>query len=212
MLATQARTNEMRRGYLGGRSPPDHPSAYLAAMYPKMRALAGTVADGVAMGSLHSPAYVREVVRPAVTQALQRSDRDPAKFQFVASALASVGPDADVARERARRGLCRLFTPLPHPYYEYVLREQGWSEMVDRISAAMQAENMAQAVDCIDDEAVDSLLVAGDVGGCRAAIGRYGGALDEIVLTDATSVGASIDPTTSGAAAGLEELLTLAPG
>jgi hypothetical protein len=94
-----------------------------------------------------------------------------------------------------------------------VLREQGWSVMVDRISAAMQAENMARAVDCVDDEAVDSLLVAGDVGGCRSAIGRFAGALDEIVLTDATSVGASIDPTTSsGAAAGLEELLTLAPG
>jgi alkanesulfonate monooxygenase SsuD/methylene tetrahydromethanopterin reductase-like flavin-dependent oxidoreductase (luciferase family) len=184
---------------------------YLAAMYPKMRALAGTVADGIAMGSLHSPAYVRDVVRPTVTEALERSDRDPSEFRFIASALTSVAPDREVARERARRGLCRLFTPLPHPYYEHVLREQGWSSMVDRISAAMQAEDIPRAVASVEDDAVDALLVAGDVDGCRAAIARYAGVLDEIVLTDATSVGASIDPTTSGAAAGLEQLLSLAP-
>lgn len=184
---------------------------YLAAMYPRMRALAGTVADGIAMGSLHSPAYVREVVRPAVAEALGRVDRDPSQFRFVASALTSVGPDCEAAREQARRGLCRLFRPLPHPYYEHVLREQGWSSMVDRISAAMLADDIARAVDCVGDDAVDSLLVAGDKDGCRASIAAYAGVLDEIVLTDATSVGASIDPTTSGAAAGLKQLLSLAP-
>jgi alkanesulfonate monooxygenase SsuD/methylene tetrahydromethanopterin reductase-like flavin-dependent oxidoreductase (luciferase family) len=184
---------------------------YLAAMYPRMRALAGTVADGIAMGSLHSAAYVRDVVRPVVTEALGRTDRDPSKFRFVASALTSVGPDGEMARDRARRGLCRLFTPLPHPYYEHVLREQGWSSMVDRISAAMESEDMQRAVDCVDDDAVDSLLVAGDEDACRGAIQRYAGVLNEIVLTDATAVGASIDPSTSGAVAGMEELLTLAP-
>ena len=188
-----------------------HIPVYLAAMYPKMRALAGTVADGIAMGSLHSAAYVEQVVRPAVSEALERSGREPTEFQFVASALTSVGPDSELARDLARRGLCRLFTPLPHPYYEHVLREQGWSSMVDRISAAMQSDDIDAAVACVDDDAVDSLLIAGDVERCRAAIARYSGVLDEVVLTDATSVGASIDPRTSGAAAGLEQLLTLAP-
>ena len=184
---------------------------YLAAMYPRMRALAGEVADGIAMGSLHSAAYVRDVVRPTVLEALERSDRDPSQFKFVASALTSVGFDKEATRERARQGLCRLFTPLPHPYYEHVLREQGWSSMVDGISAAMKSEDMQRATAYVDEDAVDSLLLAGDAVTCRAAIGQYAGVLDEIVLTDATSVGASIDPTTSGAADGLEELLALAP-
>jgi alkanesulfonate monooxygenase SsuD/methylene tetrahydromethanopterin reductase-like flavin-dependent oxidoreductase (luciferase family) len=189
----------------------DRIPVYLAAMYPKMRALAGTVADGIALGSLHSPDYIRDVVRPAVTGALESAGRDPADFRFVASALTSVDDSSEVARRRARQGLCRLFTPLPHPYYEYILREQGWSTLVDAVSAAMQDQGMERAVELVSDDAVDALLIAGDVKGCNAAIDRYVGVIDEIILTDATSVGASIDPATSGARAGLEALLDLAP-
>lgn len=183
----------------------------LAAMYPGMRRLAGSVADGVALGSLHSAEYVRDVVRPAVTEALEDSGRNGTGFKFVASALTAVGDRTDVARDLARRGLCRLFTPLPHPYYEYVLREQGWSSMVDRISRAMASDDLDAAVRAVPDDAVDSLLIAGDRGDCDAAINRYAGVLDEVLLTDATSVGASIKPGTSSAREGLEALLALSP-
>ena len=183
----------------------------MAAMYPAMRRLAGSVADGLALGSLHSAAYIRDVVRPAVTDAVAESGRDISEFRFVASALTAVGEDPEVARVSARRGLCRLFTPLPHPYYEFVLREQGWSAMVDRISTAMASEDLPAAVRAVPDVAVDSLLIAGDPKGCDEAIARYSGVLDEVVLTDASSVGASIKPGSGGAMAGLAALSALAP-
>lgn len=183
----------------------------LAAMYPKMRRLAGQVADGLALGSLHSAEYVRDVVRPAVEEAAAEAGRDPGEFRFVASVLAAVDEDAEVARQRARRGLCQLFTPLPHPYYEAILREQGWSKMVDDIADAMREGSLDLAVRKVPDEAVDSLLVAGDRAGCDAALGAYTGVLDEVVLADATSVGASIDHRNSDGGAGLRSLLSLAP-
>jgi alkanesulfonate monooxygenase SsuD/methylene tetrahydromethanopterin reductase-like flavin-dependent oxidoreductase (luciferase family) len=183
----------------------------MAAMYPGMRRLAGSVADGVALGSLHSAEYVRDVVRPDVLRALAEGGREATGFKFVASALTAVGDDADAARTMARRGLCRLFTPLPHPYYEYVLREQGWSSMVDQISRAMAAEDLDAAIKAVPDAAVDSLLIAGGREDCDAGIDRYAGVLDEVILTDATSVGASIKPGTPGAREGLEALLALSP-
>jgi len=189
----------------------DRVRVLMAAMYPAMRRLAGSVADGIALGSLHSADYVREVVRPAVTEALVEGGRDVREFSFVASALTAVGKDSEVARDSARRGLCRLFTPLPHPYCEFVLREQGWSAMVDRISRAMSSEELDAAVKAVPDDAIDSPLIAGDVAECDAAIARNEGVLDEVVLTDATSVGASIKPGTPGAREGLEALLAPAP-
>lgn len=183
----------------------------LAAMYPNMRRVAGSVADGIALGSLHSAEYVREVIRPAVLEALGEQGCEDRDFRFVASAMAAVDEDSEKARDDARRGLCRLFTPLPHPYYEYVLREQGWAAMVERIARAMASEDIDAAVRAVPDEAVESLLVAGDTAACDAAISRYAGVLDEVVLTDATAVGASIKPGTRGALEGMERLLALAP-
>lgn len=184
----------------------------LAAMYPRMRQLAGEVADGIALGSLHSAAYVAQVVRPAVLDAVTRAGRDAGEFQVVASQLTSIDGNRDLARSRARQGLCRLFTPLPHPYYEYVLREQGWSPMVDAISARMTEGRLEAAMEEVSDEAVDDLLIAGDAATCEQALARYQGVLSEVVLTDATSVGASIDPTSDGSSHdGLRALLALAP-
>lgn len=184
----------------------------LAAMYPRMRQLAGEVADGIALGSLHSAAYVAQVVRPAVLDAVARAGRNADEFQVVASQLASVDEDREAARSRARRGLCRLFTPLPHPYYEYVLREQGWSQMVDAISVHMTEGRLEAAMEEVSDDAVDDLLIAGDPDTCEQALARYQGVLTEVVLTDATSVGASIDPATQGSSRdGLRALLSLAP-
>jgi alkanesulfonate monooxygenase SsuD/methylene tetrahydromethanopterin reductase-like flavin-dependent oxidoreductase (luciferase family) len=184
---------------------------YLAAMYPKMRQLAAQSADGIAMGSLHSAEYVRDVIRPTLVRSLEHLGRDASTFRFLSSALVAVHEDPQAARTLARRGLCRLFTPLPHPYYEYILREQGWSAMVDDIAAEMRDGSLESALDKVPDEAVDSLLIAGSPGDCERAIARYDGVLDEIVLADATSVGASIDPGTSGTYDGLRTLLSLAP-
>lgn len=165
---------------------------YLAAMYPRMRRVAALEADGLALGSLHSAEYVKTVIEPAVDEALAERGRARSSFDIVLTVLTSVGTDAEQARRTARRALCRLFTPLPHPYYESILREHGWSEMVDGISAAMGAGDEAAAVDLVGDEVVDEVLVAGDLAQCEAALARYEGIVDEIVLVDATSIDSTL--------------------
>ena len=183
----------------------------LAAMFPKMRRVAAAEADGIALGSLHSAEYVAEVVRPAVEDELVKRNRDPSKFRIVASTLASVGRNTEAARLDARKALCRLFTPLPHPYYEFVLREQGLSLMVDAISREMELGREDAAVEAIGDDVVDRVMIAGDVEDCNALLSRYDEVLDEIVLADASSVGASLRPGSGSSAKSLRALLALAP-
>lgn len=174
---------------------------YLAAMYPKMRSLAAEVADGIALGSLHSAEYLAQVVRPAIHDELERHGRDPAAFRLVASALTSVREDADVARLTARRALCRLFTPLPHPYYESILQEHGFASTVKAIASAMVDDDENRAIACIDDDVVDTVLIAGDANGCTAALNKYESVLDEIVLCDAETVSSTLRPLKTGESA-----------
>lgn len=186
---------------------------YLAAMYPRMRSLATKVADGVALGSLHSAEYLAQVVRPAIHDELARHGRDPTAFRLVAAALTSVREDADAARLSARRALCRLFTPLPHPYYESILQEQGFASTVQAIGSAMAEDDETRAIACIDDEMVDAVLMAGNAEGCTAALNKYKSALDEIVLCDAETVSATLRPLKRGESAhSIRESFVLACG
>ena len=50
---------------------------WLAAISPKMVRVAASVADGIAMGVLLSPEYVRDAIRPVAAAAAAAADRDP---------------------------------------------------------------------------------------------------------------------------------------
>ena len=80
---------------------------HLAAIFPKMIDVAATVADGVALGVLASPEYVREIIRPRIRRAAEAAGRDPGTIEhrWVRSSRLTT-----IARERATQssGDCEL--------------------------------------------------------------------------------------------------------
>src|SRR5581483_10236319 len=106
---------------------------YLAATFPGMRKVAGAVADGVALGALHSVDYVENVVKPAVAAAAEAAGRDPATIVYAMPAFTSFGDDRAAARDAARRAICNLYAPKPHPHYDFLLREQGFATVADAV-------------------------------------------------------------------------------
>ena len=154
---------------------------YLSAIFPRMVKVAGRVADGLAMGGVLSAAYAREVIQPAARAAAADADRDPQALGFLAAALVAVCEDREQARHAARVAICRLFSPLPHPYYEYMLREQGFSAAADAACKHVPEGNLQKAVDAIPDEAVDRLTIAGTPDECRKRLADYHGIVDEVI-------------------------------
>lgn len=171
---------------------------YLSATYPKMVEVAGGVADGLAIGAVTSPEYIRDVVKPRAHAAAAAAGRDPQSLGFLAGALVSVSDDREQARQAAREAICRLFAPLPHPYYDFLLREQGFSNAADAAARHMPEGRLQQAAEAITDDVLDSVAIAGTPAECRAQAARYDGILDELLCANvAAATAPGFDPVVS---------------
>ncbi|MBM4382561.1 MAG: LLM class flavin-dependent oxidoreductase [Deltaproteobacteria bacterium] len=157
---------------------------YLAAIFPRMIEVAGRCADGLACGALLSAEYHREVIRPAAEKAAATANRDPRALGIVTGILTAVDADRERARRAAREAIVGLFAPLPHPYYEFALREQGFSAVADAALRWANGGSREAAVDAIPDACLDRLALAGTPAECAKRIADYAGVVDELVLTN----------------------------
>jgi 5,10-methylenetetrahydromethanopterin reductase len=158
---------------------------YLAAVFPRMMRIAAQHADGIAAGATLSPDYIREVLKPQAAHAAAAIERDPDGIAWTAVAITAVDADRERARRAAREALCHLYAPLPHPYYEYTMREQGFGTTADALLKLMPAGELEAAVRVIPDECIDRLTIAGTLADCRARLAEYADVLDEVILLNA---------------------------
>ncbi len=98
--------------------------------------------------------------------------------------LSQSSDEREQARQAAREAICRLFSPLPHPYYDFLLREQGFSAAADAAQKLVPAGKLKQAADTIPDEAIDRLTIAGTPAECRKRIAQYEGIVEEVICVN----------------------------
>ncbi len=156
----------------------------LAALYPKMMAIAAEVADGIALGALLSPAYVREVVLPRFRTAAETAGRDPARLRAYVAPMVSVGADLDAARDAVRSAICHLYAPLPHPYYDFVLREQGFSRAADAAARHVPEGRIEKAMEAFTDDVIDTVAISGPLERARGQLEAYDGLVDQVLFVN----------------------------
>ena len=156
---------------------------YLAATFHRMIRVAGSVADGVAFGALHSVDYLEDVVKPIAVEGAVEAGRDPAELRFAAAMFLAANEDGDAARDAARTALCNMYAPKPHPHYDFLLRQQGYEAVADAIAGEVAAGRPAAgAAHQVPDELLDRLAVTGTREECLQRITDYRGVIDELVL------------------------------
>lgn len=160
---------------------------HLAAIFPKMIQVAASAADGVALGVLVSAPYIREVVRPAIRKAAAAAGRDPAAIALPMGAVVAVDDDRQRARDLVRRTIAGFFHPLPHPYYDFLLREQGFSKVADACARNVPEGRVEAAIETMDDALVDRLAFAGDAVTCARRLGEYDGLVDEAIVLNVSA-------------------------
>ena len=161
-------------------TPP--PPVYMAASGPNMVRLAGEVSDGVGIGIMSSVEFVRDIVRPNAQQGAEQAGRDPDALVFPTAATISINKDVDAAREASKRAICKLYHPIPHPYYDSQLRQLGFAEFADQATQLVPAGRLAEAINLVPDAVVDSMTITGNVEQCAARIKAYEGIVDELIL------------------------------
>jgi alkanesulfonate monooxygenase SsuD/methylene tetrahydromethanopterin reductase-like flavin-dependent oxidoreductase (luciferase family) len=158
---------------------------YAAAVAPAMRRVVGRVAGGAALGTLCSPEYLAGAVRPDILRAAEEAGRDPADIGFLMAFFVSVDEDREAARNAVRRAVAGLYAPLPHPYYDFLLREQGFGHVADAAMEHVPEGRIEHAIEAMGDDFVDAVTAAGDPDDCGRSLQRYEGLTDEIIFVNA---------------------------
>ena len=117
--------------------------------------LAGEVADGVGIGIMSSVEFVRDIVRPNARQGAEQAGRDPDALVFPTAATISINQDAHAARQASKRAICKLYHPIPHPYYDSQLRQLGFAEFADQATQLVPAGRLAEAIDLVPEAVVE---------------------------------------------------------
>jgi alkanesulfonate monooxygenase SsuD/methylene tetrahydromethanopterin reductase-like flavin-dependent oxidoreductase (luciferase family) len=97
------------------------------------------------------------------------------------AALTSIDEDDAAARAQARRAIVGLFHPIPHPYYDHLLREQGYAHVADAATELAPQKRWQDAMATIDDELLDRLTFTGTPAHVAARFAEYDGLADEII-------------------------------
>jgi probable F420-dependent oxidoreductase len=160
--------------------PCDHPHipVYLAGVNERMCRAAGEVADGFHLHPMHSPAYLREVVHPALVEGARRRDRDPASITVHAPVFTVMGDD-EVERAREEHSLRQQVAFYAStPSYRSFLAFHGHEEVGRQLSAAMRAGELERMPALVPDTLLAEVAVSGTFTEIGAALHRrYAGGL-----------------------------------
>lgn len=155
---------------------------YLSASGPRMVRLAGEVSDGVGIGIMSSVDFVRDIVRPNARAGAEAAGRDPDALKFPMAATVSINADVELARDASRAAICKLYHPIPHPYYDSQLRQLGYGDFADQATQLMPAGKLREAMALVPDAVIDSMTITGTVADCVARVKEYEGVADEVIL------------------------------
>jgi probable F420-dependent oxidoreductase len=177
------RLTRMQPYFNPGPSDAVTPPIWLGAVNAGMCELAGEVAHGVVTHTTNSdPAYLRDVVRPALRRGAADAGRTVEPLIVASTAIATGGSDAAVARERERqrRMLAFLYST---PAYATALERRGWTDLPEQLRALVRTELWDELPSVLGDAVLDELVVCGRYDELPAILtARFADVADGLVL------------------------------
>ncbi len=154
-------------------SSPDQPPPliHLGVLGPQMSAVAGRVADGLLGGVMGTPAWLRDIVWPAVRRGRQAANRGGVPFEMTGTLVCAISGDRRQARHDTARFLAWYATkPSSWPAFEW----HGFGDAVHRLGGM----SVDEAAPLIPDELIDCFAAAGHPDEVRRAVSRFDGLAD----------------------------------
>jgi 5,10-methylenetetrahydromethanopterin reductase len=131
---------------------------YVGAVNGRMLRASGAWADGVQLGAIVSPGYVRWSWEQ-IAQGARAAGRDPSEIDLVSNVLVSVDPDPRVARNAVREVLAYYI----HRVEPVVLSTSGADPLeIERVRQAVLEDGLAAGVGLVTDGLIDAFAAAGD--------------------------------------------------
>jgi probable F420-dependent oxidoreductase len=142
---------------------------YVSAVFPKMIALCGEIADGVMLtrSTLATGATVRELL----AEGAKGAGRDPARVAVTTRLPTAVGPRRREALDARRPGLA--FYAGFFPRYNRMMAEHGFAGEAASIAQAWARGDRGAAERAVSDALIDATSIAGTPEQCRERIEAY---------------------------------------
>ena len=151
---------------------------YLAAVNVRMAEAAGRVADGVCGHPMTSPAYVAEVLRPALERGAEAAGRDPAEVSVTTNLITQVDHDGERARRDAALQVAFYATTRT---YAPVLAMHGFERLQEPLRRAFaRGDTAAMAEIALPMAGV--LAAAGTPDEVRKQVAAFDGVADRLIL------------------------------
>jgi probable F420-dependent oxidoreductase len=132
----------------------------LAGVGEPMARTAGEVADGFHVHPLHSPGYVRDIVRPAIAEGARSAGRDPTQVGLITSVFIVTG-DSEVERgaaERYARQQIAFYASTPS--YRPFLAYHGFEALGRELSGLAREGRFADMAAHVPDALLDAVAVS----------------------------------------------------
>ncbi len=177
----EGRFYKITRPTFGGlrQPPPRDVPIYFAAVNRLMAQACGEVADGLLGHPLASPAYLEEVVVPAIAEGAERAGRKPDECNLTASAMISISDDVDAARREVKRQIAFYATTRT---YAPILELHGKAHLVPDLRAAFDAKDKDAMAALIDDDLCDAIAVAGPADEVKQKVARWEAIADRVTV------------------------------
>ena len=142
---------------------------YVSAVFPKMIALCGEIADGVML--TRSTLATAAQVSAQLAESARHAGRDPAQI-VVASLLPTMVAETRAEALAALRPGLAFYAGF-FPRYNRMMAEHGFAEEAAAIAAAWSRGDREAAERAVSDALIDATSIAGTPAECRARIAAY---------------------------------------
>ncbi|PKB72661.1 MAG: LLM class F420-dependent oxidoreductase [SAR202 cluster bacterium Io17-Chloro-G7] len=165
-----------------------NPEVSTAAVNAYNCRVAGEVSDGLMLHSLTSAEYVRQVVRPGLTQGANKAGKDPAAISVSGGGFIVTGPNASSIREAQAEVRRRIAFYASTRTYFPVLETHGFQQIGQQLHQMSLRGQWAEMAELVSDEMLDVFSVSGEYDEIAGKfLQRYGGLLDEVNFAVSTS-------------------------
>ena len=142
---------------------------YIAAVFPKMTALCGEIADGIIL--TRSTLDTAGQARQHIAAGAQKSGRSLDDFAVTTLLPTAVAPTMAEARNEIRPGLA-LYAGF-FPRYNQLIAAHGFEGEATDIARAWSEGDRDGAVRAVSDDLIDATSIAGTPEHCRARLEAY---------------------------------------
>jgi alkanesulfonate monooxygenase SsuD/methylene tetrahydromethanopterin reductase-like flavin-dependent oxidoreductase (luciferase family) len=142
---------------------------YLGAVFDKMMALSGEMAQGVIL-TKNTPRRVQEI-RKIIAESAKAAGRKASEVEIASLLTCYVTKDRKGAETEARQTIA--YTCGFYPRYNRLIAESGFEEETAAVAEAWRSGDRERAAKLVTREMVESFAIIGEAGECRERIQEH---------------------------------------